>query len=65
MDSLDLVRAMKLLLEIPTLRQDTKGWTAMSSDAGEKSSKVNSILILLSKYTSELTFEDFHSSACR
>ena len=39
MDSIDLVRAMRLVLEIPTLRQDLTGWTSESSNAGTRAAQ--------------------------
>lgn len=39
MDSVDLVRAMRLVLEIPTLRQDLTGWTTESSSAGARAAQ--------------------------
>lgn len=39
MDSIDLIRAMRLVLEIPTLRQDLTGWTSESSNAGARAAQ--------------------------
>ncbi len=36
MDSIDLIRAMKRLREIPTLNQDLTGWTEQAAEAGAK-----------------------------
>ena len=40
MDSIDLIRPMKLVLEIPTLNQDTTGWTSVSSDPAARAEQM-------------------------